>query len=85
MGKVDEEENYRCFTFEEAMNQPHLFVMGQAQTEVCVDLADAETRPLYRIFGKSKGTAIRLTTDLICVSHFSSYLDQVIRKESLNC
>lgn len=60
MGKVDDEEGYHCFTFEEAMNQDHLFVMGLAETEVCGDLRGSEPRALYRIFGKSKGIVLPL-------------------------
>lgn len=56
MGKVAHDEGgYQCFTFEEAMNQDHLFTMGRAETEVCRDLAASEANTLYQIFGESKG------------------------------
>lgn len=57
MGKVAHDGGYHCFTFEEAMNQDHLFTMGQAETEVCRDLAASKPNTLYQIFGESKGFA----------------------------
>ena len=75
MANVNDDHDYRCFTFEEAMNQDHLFTMAQAENEVCQDLWDHKPRALYRIFGESKGSVV-YSTWLSWIIHFHRWSSQ---------